>query len=139
MPSLRTLLRSHSPLLLLDASSRRIQAGLLGPDDARWASRADEAGVGVFACLAELGADPGAVAAFAFCEGPGSILGIRTSAMALRVWDVLRPRPLFAFQSLAVAAAAAGRPGATLIADARRGLWHCLPPGSPPRSWRASC
>ena len=129
MPSLRNLLRTHSPLLLLDASSQRIQAGLLGPDPARWASRTEEAGVGVFACLEDLGVDPGAVAAFAFCEGPGSILGIRTSAMALRVWDVLQPRPLFAFQSLAVAATGAGRPGATLIADARRGLWHCLPVG----------
>ena len=54
-------------------------------------------GSGVFECLDELGADIGSVRAFAFCEGPGSILGIRTSAMALRAWNVLRPRPMFGY------------------------------------------
>jgi len=123
MPSLRTLLSLHSPLLLLDAASARIQVGLLKPGGARWAHRDEEAGVGLFRALEALQVDLPAVAAFAFCEGPGSILGIRTSAMALRAWAVLGSRPTFAYQSLALAAAAAPA-GATLIADARRGLWH---------------
>jgi len=123
MPSLRTLLSTHSPLLLLDAASARIQVGLLATGTARWSARDEEAGTGLFGALEELKVDLPAVAAFAFCEGPGSILGIRTAAMAIRAWQVLAARPTYAYQSLALAAAAAP-PGSTLVADARRGLWH---------------
>jgi tRNA threonylcarbamoyladenosine biosynthesis protein TsaB len=124
MPSLSQILREHPPLLLLDASSERIQAGLLtGGPGSRWASRKAEAGVGVFECIEELAVDFAAVGAFAFCEGPGSILGIRTTAMALRVWNVLGTKPTYSYQSLAVSAQAAGG-GSSLIADARRSLWH---------------
>jgi len=125
MPSLSQILRDHSPLLLIDAASARIQVGMLDNGaPARWSARTDEAGVGVFECLDELDADIGAVRAFAFCEGPGSILGIRTSAMALRTWCVLRPRPIFGYVGLAIVARAVGRPDVGIIADARRGLWH---------------
>jgi tRNA threonylcarbamoyladenosine biosynthesis protein TsaB len=125
MPSLSHILSQRSPLLVLDAASERIQVGLLGAGTKpRWASRNEEAGVGLFECLDELAVDIGSIEAFAFCEGPGSILGVRTSAMALRMWNVLKERPLFAYMSLAVAAEALGGDGVTLIADARRGLWH---------------
>lgn len=127
MPSLSQILREHSPLLLIDAASARIQVGLLGEGaPPRWSSREDEAGVGVFECLDELDVAIDSVRSFAFCEGPGSILGIRISAMALRMWNVLSPRPTFGYVGLAVVARALGRPGATVIADARRGQWHRL-------------
>jgi tRNA threonylcarbamoyladenosine biosynthesis protein TsaB len=125
MPSLGQILREQSPILLIDAASERIQTGLLSSaSPPRWAARKDEAGVGVFECLDELDVDLDTVQAFAFCEGPGSILGIRTSAAALRMWSVLRPRPLYGYFSLAVVARAVGRPSVTIISDARRGLWH---------------
>ncbi len=125
MPSLSQILRDHSPLLLIDAASERVQAGLLG-DAAppRWAARKEEAGVGLFECLDDLGVEIDSVRSFAFCRGPGSILGIRTSAAALRMWNVLRARPVFGYFGLAVVAEALGRPGAAFIADARRGMWH---------------
>ncbi len=127
MPSLSQILNESPPLLLVDAASERIQAGLLGADgSARWASMTEEAGVGVFECLDELGVDIDSVGAFAFCEGPGSILGIRTSAMAVRMWNVLRARPTYRYFSLALVAQAVGRPEVGIIADARRGSWHCL-------------
>jgi tRNA threonylcarbamoyladenosine biosynthesis protein TsaB len=127
MPSLRQILAEHSPLLLIDAASARIQVGLLNAGvTPRWSSRQEEAGVGIFECLDELGDEIDTVRSFAFCEGPGSILGIRTSAMALRVWDVLRPRPTFGYIGLAVVARAVGRPETAVIADARRGQWHRL-------------
>jgi tRNA threonylcarbamoyladenosine biosynthesis protein TsaB len=133
MSSLSQILREHSPLLLIDAASERIQVGLLDPAAGpRWSSRSIEAGVGIFECLDELDVDIDAVGSFAFCEGPGSILGIRTAAMALRMWNVLRPRPLFAYFGLAVVAQAVGRPGVAFIADARRGLWHRLFMGGAP-------
>ena len=132
MPSLSQILGRHPPLLLVDAASERVQAGLLGGNGgARWSARRGEAGVGLFECLDELEVDIAGVAAFAFCEGPGSILGIRTAAMALRMWNALRERPLFAYVGLAVVAQAVGRPEVGFIADARRGLWHRLSLGGP--------
>lgn len=132
MPSLSKILRDHSPLLLIDAASARTQVGVLGGGTpGRWASRSDEAGVGVFECLDELDVDISSVGAFAFCEGPGSILGIRTSAMAVRSWNILGPRPTFAYIGLAVVAEAMARPGLSVIADARRGLWHRVLLGGP--------
>ena len=132
MPSLNQILREHSPVLLLDAASAKTQVALLGAGEpARWAARTEEAGVALFACLDDLGADIGSVRAFAFCEGPGSILGVRTAAIAIRAWIALEPRPAFAYLSLAVVARAAGRPGVRAIADARRGLWHHYAEGGP--------
>jgi tRNA threonylcarbamoyladenosine biosynthesis protein TsaB len=133
MPSLSQILRENSTLLLLDAASEKIQVGLLG-DGAipKWASRTAEAGVGVFECLDELDVEIDAVGAFAFCEGPGSILGVRTTAMALRTWNVLRQRPTYAYFGLAVVAHAIGRPAVFHIADARRGFWHRMSLGGSP-------
>jgi len=126
MLSFRNLLADHSPLLLLDAASARIQVGFFGAGALRgsWEASDEEAGVGIFRCVENLAVDLDAVRAFAFCEGPGSVLGIRTAAMALRTWGVLDPRPVFAYGSLAVVAQAQGQPDAAVIADARRGSWH---------------
>jgi tRNA threonylcarbamoyladenosine biosynthesis protein TsaB len=127
MPSLSQILKEHSPLLLIDAASARIQVGLLAAGaPPRWSSRSDEAGVGVFECLDELNVVIDSVRSFAFCEGPGSILGIRISAMAVRTWNALQLRPTFGYFGLAVVAQAMGRPDVAVIADARRGLWHRL-------------
>ncbi|MCX6952257.1 MAG: peptidase M22 [Verrucomicrobia bacterium] len=127
MPSLRQLLAAHAPVLLLDAASSRVQAGWLpGPDlaQSRWATSDEETGVGLFRSVEALGVDLGAAGAFVFCDGPGSVLGIRTTAMALRTWGILRARPMFAYSSLALVAHALGRPEIGVIADARRELWH---------------
>jgi tRNA threonylcarbamoyladenosine biosynthesis protein TsaB len=125
MPSLSQILAESSPLLLIDAASATIQVGrLAAAETAQWSARTDEAGVGLFECLDELDVDIDSIRAFAFCEGPGSVLGIRTSAMALRTWNVLRARPTFAYIGLAVVARALAARDVTMIADARRGLWH---------------
>jgi tRNA threonylcarbamoyladenosine biosynthesis protein TsaB len=127
MPSLRQLLAAHAPLLVLDAASARIQVGWIeGPDpaNAKWEAADEEAGTGVFRCLKKLGADVNAARALVFCEGPGSVLGIRTTAMALRTWQVVAPRPAYGYGSLALVAEAQGRDNVTIIADARRELWH---------------
>lgn len=125
MPSLRQLLAAHGTLLLIDAASARVQVGLLATGQpARWAASDDESGVGIFRGIEQLGVQPSAAGAFVFCDGPGSVLGIRSAAMAVRTWCVLQPRPVFAYHSLALVAQALGRPGATVIADARRDAWH---------------
>ncbi len=125
MTSLRQLLGTHAPLLLIDAASARVQVGLFEADGtARWQTSEEEAGVGVFCSIEALDLDLATVRAFAFCEGPGSVLGVRTTAMAVRACQALAARPAFAYCSLAVVAHALGQRDTTVIADARRELWH---------------
>jgi tRNA threonylcarbamoyladenosine biosynthesis protein TsaB len=131
MLSLRSVLETHGSALVLDASSSRIHAGYLqhGADD-RWECDEDEAGVAVFRCAGRLTPQLAEAGAFVFCEGPGSILGIRTVAMALRTWGVHRPRPCFAYSRLALVAHALKRPDLRVIADARRDTWHVYRAGT---------
>jgi len=143
MPSLGQILREHAPLLIVDAASARIQAGLFEPAPgaafrARWSESTEEAGIGVFRCVEALGVDLGAVRGFAFADSPGSILGIRTVAMAIRVWCALSARPVFGYNGLALLAETQGRPEVTFIADARRDAWHACRKGVAPRRVTAS-
>ena len=131
MASLRELVAAHSPVLVLDAASALVQVGWLEspPDSAapfrsRWHSSTDEAGVALFRGIEALGVNPSDARAFVFCDGPGSILGIRTAAMAIRTWQVIAPRPVFSYASLALVAHALGRNDVSVIADARRDSWH---------------
>ncbi|MDB6169342.1 MAG: hypothetical protein JWM88_2206 [Verrucomicrobia bacterium] len=127
MPTLRQLLAAHAPLLVIDAASAKVQVGWLERGGGtRWAASQKESGVGVFESLQQLGVQPGDAGAFVFCDGPGSILGVRTVAMAIRTWTVLSPRPAFAYHSLALVFAGLARPTAKIIADARRDSWHCF-------------
>src|SRR5205085_2213208 len=103
-PSLRQLRDAHAPLLLIDAASAQVQVGWLERHEDGWQHSAEEAGVGIFQAIDALNRDVGDAGAFVFCDGPGSILGIRTAAMAIRTWNVLKPRPVFAYSSLAVVA-----------------------------------
>ena len=131
MPSLPQRLASHGNLLVLDAASTQVQVGWLSATAAHWHQPDGEAGTGIFtgteAVLRDAQAKLGDIGAFMFCEGPGSMLGTRTIAMALRTWQVLKPRPAYAYQSLAVAGRLAwtlAPRSFTVIADARRDTWH---------------
>ena len=134
MPSLRALLAAHAPLLLIDAASARVQVAVWpAQGDARWQSAEQEAGVALFAGVEKLGVEIGVLGGYVLCEGPGSILGIRTAAMAVRSWRLLNPQPVWVYRSLDLVAQALGEPGATVIADARRDRWHVAQPGQPLR------
>ncbi len=130
MPSLRHLLAAHPTLLLIDSASARVQIGLWHQARASWQTTEAEAGTAVFASvdalLAERSLTIADLNAYAFCEGPGSVLGIRTAAVALRVWRVLNPAPAYAYRSLTAAATALAKPEVNVIADARRDSWHVL-------------
>lgn len=132
MTSFRQVLAQHSPALLIDAASARIQVGCLDADPRRgkWQTSDAEAGNAIFQCIAGLEVDVNAAAAFIFCEGPGSILGVRTAAMALRTWNVLSPRPVFGYLSLAAVAHSLPDPELNVVADARRESWHLYRRGS---------
>lgn len=70
---------------------------------------------------------------FVFCDCPGSILGIRTVAIALRTWNVFAPKPTFSYHGLELLAHSIGRSELTFIADARRDTWHSFKLGTPLR------
>jgi tRNA threonylcarbamoyladenosine biosynthesis protein TsaB len=133
MPSLHDLLKQHPSILVVDSSSLTTQVGVLQQAaEPVWEAATDEAGVAVFQsterALVRAGLPLSSIDAFVFCDGPGSVLGIRTAAVAVRTWNVLRVRPTYSFCSLALVAHALLRTGQTapfsVIADARRDTWH---------------
>ncbi len=134
MATLAQLIAHHGCILVLDAASTTVQVGLLrAGTDSLWRTSTEESGQSLFtctdACLRAAGLTMRDVQAFVFCAGPGSMLGVRTTAMAIRTWQSEIPRPAYSFQSLAVAAHFAwtqknGQRFA-VIADARRETWHC--------------
>lgn len=135
MASLAQLLARHGSILLCDAAPTRVQTGLLRPGlEPIWRSGGADAGRELFplvqACLEAAGQRLADVSAFAYCAGPGSMLGVRTVAVALRTWQTLAPRPAYAYLSLDLLAgellrSTAPRPLA-VIADARRDTWHAV-------------
>jgi tRNA threonylcarbamoyladenosine biosynthesis protein TsaB len=141
MPSLESLVAAHRTVLLIDSASACVQVGLwrLG-SAAIWRLSDREAGVAIFECaaavLSEARIGVAGLGALVFCEGPGSILGIRTAAMTLRTWQAVggRPLPAFAYRSLELVAhdlcrSATPAPFAVTI-DARRGTWHWIEVGA---------
>ena len=137
MLSLNQLIAQHGYLLVLDAASARVQIGLLRPaQPAIWHSAETDAGLGLFtgveACLADAAASMDDIRAYVFCEGPGSGLGIRSVAMAVRTWQTIgvRSAPAYTFQSLPLLArefALDGRAApCAVISDARRDTWNCV-------------
>ncbi len=140
MASLAQLLATHGCILAVDAASTTIQVGLLRTGQPPlWRTSTDEAGKALFALADDVlrAADLtlSDVRAFVFDAGPGSMLGVRTVAMALRTWQALAARPAYQFQSLALLAhelARAGQTGA-VIADARRETWHLVAFAAPDR------
>jgi tRNA threonylcarbamoyladenosine biosynthesis protein TsaB len=132
MARLAQLLASHHRILILDAASIQVAVGLLRADESPiWFQSSGDASQGVFqgaeTVLKQASLRLDAINAFVFCAGPGSMLGTRTIAMALRMWILLRSRPAYSYQSLATAARAewTHQPRAfTMISDARRETWH---------------
>jgi len=139
------------PILVLDAASTTTHVGL-GSDKAEWSwqTSSDESGIalfrGVASCLKKQGLSLGSVRTVIFCEGPGSMLGIRTAAMAIRTWATggIFSNPSFlAYSSLALAMEGVpsdsdSDPMAVAI-DARRKSWYCLQrplPGISPQEIR---
>jgi tRNA threonylcarbamoyladenosine biosynthesis protein TsaB len=134
--SLAEVVAAHGSVLVLDPCTIHVQAGLLRAGHAPlWHTGGDDSSVHLFdsvqTCLAAAGLKPGQVGAYVFCDGPGSQLGIRTAAMALRTWQALRtaPAPVFTYRSLLLAALTLARrqPGPfAVVADARRDSWHAV-------------
>lgn len=128
--------------LFLDASGLTARVGIWST--ARWlAWRESEAGAleaiyaGVSAVLAETQSSWEKLAGYIYVEGPGSVLGLRLTAMAIRTWQVddaqrmgRQACPVWACGSLPLAAATAlaggTAPPFTVFTDARQGHWNLL-------------
>jgi len=133
--SLESVVSQSGSVLILDPSCARVQVGLVvaGREPA-WIATSAEAGIGLFqasaALLAAAGLKPQAVGAYILCDGPGSQLGIRTAAMAIRTWQALRPAsvPIFSYRSLRLAAhglvSSGTAPPFAVVCDARRESWY---------------
>ena len=134
--SLADVVATHGSVLVLDPCTIQVQAGLLRSGHAPiWHTGGDDSSVHLFAavqtCLTAAGLKPSQVGAYVFCDGPGSQLGIRTAAMALRTWQTLRatPAPVFTYRSLLLAALTHARSQSgpfAVVADARRDSWHAV-------------
>lgn len=128
--------RTH---LLLDASGPMTHVGLLRHQQwlALYESEApalESLFQGVDQCLKEAGLSLDAVKGFIYCDGPGSTLGLRLSAMALKTWRSLpqwQDTPLYTYHRLHFAATLLfTQPNLkypiNLITEFRKGYWHCL-------------
>lgn len=133
MPSLRQLLARHSAFLVVDSCSPRVEAALWingASEPVAVASIEGEASSAIPVAVAGVLAQPAAAGkkiadldAIAFCDGPGSVLGVRLAAASLRTWRAVKPGlSLYSFHSLPLLAVA--HPGVTIISDARRDTWH---------------
>ena len=124
------------PCLVLDGSARAgVRVGVLS--GGRWVGQGlspDGALEGLFGCvevaLAEAKLNLSDIRSFALCVGPGSVLGIRIAALAVRSWSVLEPRPIFIWESLAgiaLSALTVGEQRPFLVAvESRLKRWHAL-------------
>ena len=139
--SLRQLLARHPALLAVDSCAPRAEAALwlaeAGAAPVAVAAFEGEASAALPVAVAQVLAHPAAggrriadLDAIAFCDGPGSVLGIRLAAATLRAWRAVKPGlALYSYHSLPLLAVA--HPGLTIIADARRDSWHAARAAAP--------
>ncbi len=126
------------PLLILDSASTNISIGIrLNPSDAGvWYDSDEQAGISIFRgiefCLKKSQTTFKDLSSILYCAGPGSMLGIRTAAMALRTWLHTAQSSLSIYQYKSLSLAAAERCLSnnsvpfTIVLDARRSRWHTL-------------
>lgn len=126
------------PLLVTDCSTTGARVGVL--DQRGWLDYRNLPGEtgsvlfeGVRQVLGKSSISLNDLAGYSYCEGPGSTLGIRINAMALRTWISLskKPKPVYAYKSLEAAALQVlnRNPGAiestfALFSDLRKNAWN---------------
>jgi len=130
-----------SPALFFDASGTRVRIGIL--NDEFWAAYRESESQALAAIFGEVEAvlDSAKITwpeiqSYLYVEGPGSVLGLRIAAMAIRAWQVEdakvangASRPVFSCNSLQLAAALASteiKPPFAVFTEARHGHWHVL-------------
>ena len=127
------------PLLVTDCSCPGARVGILVKSGwLGYRNKSGETGAALFQAVKEVlnesGLSLNQLAGFAYCEGPGSTLGIRINAMALRTWISLAEQPplLFSFKSLEAAVCMireteSNKDAIAVFSDFRKESWNvCL-------------
>ncbi len=132
-------MNAGDPLLVLDATTPTTQIGLLvkGNWIAFFSDGDSEALHAIFSgirtCLQRARMDLAEVGAFCYCQGPGSVLGLRLTAMTLIGWRSQPPAnqiPLFTYNSLFASMELLRQRGITppfrVAAPVRADRWYTL-------------
>ncbi|MEM8867545.1 MAG: hypothetical protein AAGC73_04695 [Verrucomicrobiota bacterium] len=124
------------PALVLDTSNPTIFCGLLqGPE--AWLAQVRREGVAlenlfpvVSQTFAQSRSKLANIESFIYCEGPGSVLGLRLAAMALQTWQELAAQTpkFYAYNGLQMTAQALQKQtncsDALLISDWKKNAWN---------------
>jgi len=127
------------PALVIDGSGSSVFAGVLG-EEQQWLAQSTFSGAPLemlFPCVEDvLKAAKLALPelrSFIYCEGPGSVLGLRLCAMAIETWTRLYPQSAdyFAYNALQLSAALLVKdqalPAQTLlVSDWKKGAWNAV-------------
>lgn len=125
--------------LVIDGSGSVVFAGLLDPHN-QWLAKIERDGApleelfpAVEQALAEASLTLADIASYLYCEGPGSVLGLRLCAMAIETWTRLYPdsAQFYKYNSLQLSAFARlhadpDLTDALIVADWKKGAWNGL-------------
>lgn len=132
-------MKKDETILFLDASSPIVQVGIL--KGSNWLSffKSEEQALtsifqGVDNCLKMAAMVLNDVDHFAYCEGPGSLLGIRVSSMAIMGWkslDIFKENKIYAYNSFELSVEMIqklyGKGNAFyIVSGTRAGVWNIL-------------
>lgn len=139
MAPIQPIVIPETPTLVIDASSPTVFVGILG-EEGVWLGRENRQGMALETLFSSVGSVFSSTClgfencrGYLYCEGPGSTLGLRLSAMAIETWCRIHPASarLFAFDSLRLTAAliALDHPDMTdalLVSDWKKNAWHTV-------------
>jgi len=126
-------------MLAIDTSSRRACVGLFDEKGGlSYRTSEEEASLSLFPLIKRLIKEfdwqLSDINSIAFCQGPGSMLGIRTAIMGIRAWQgakLIEGKQIYSFSSLAIGAELVRHSYPSektflVITDARRNSWNAL-------------
>lgn len=128
-----------APTLVIDGSGSAVFAGVMGTNG-KWLAHSEQDGAPLESLFPAIEATLAAaqliladIRSFIYCEGPGSVLGLRLCAMAIETWSRLHPESAhyFTYNSLQLTAALICKdtPGidpALLVSDWKKGAWNAV-------------
>ena len=134
-----TLPSPKFPALVIDGSGSTVFVGVL-TEGQRWLSQSSQTGSPleqlfptVESALEDAGLKLSTVKSYLYCEGPGSILGLRLCAMAIETWSRLYPDSahLFSYNSLQLCAQLLKKDteltaNVLLVSDWKKGAWNAI-------------
>ncbi|MFT4902270.1 MAG: tRNA threonylcarbamoyladenosine biosynthesis protein TsaB [Lentimonas sp.] len=127
------------PALVIDGSGSSVFSGVLG-DSRKWLAQSKLSGApleqlfpSIESVLKEAALTLPAIRSYIYCEGPGSVLGLRLCAMAIETWSRLHPESnhCFAYNTLQLSAALLMRDvqvpdRVLLVSDWKKGAWNAV-------------